>query len=102
MITEPGPIQYLAENTPTAINESIKNRLNTSITKHGSQLIAVIGHYDCAGNPVDKDTQLTQINNSIKTIKSWGYTATLIGLWIDETWTVHEIKKEEEKILKTL
>lgn len=102
MITEPGPIKYLAENTPSAINESIENRLNTSITKHRSRLVAVIGHHDCAGNPVNKETQITQINNSINTIQSWGYTIDIIGLWIDENWIVHEIKKEEEKILKTI
>ncbi len=101
MITDPGPIKYLAENTHSAITESIKNRLNTSITKHRSRLVAVIGHYDCAGNPVDKETQLTQINNSINTIQSWGYPIDIIGLWINENWTVHKIIKEEEIILKT-
>jgi carbonic anhydrase len=102
MITEPGPIKDLSDTTPSRINESIQNRLEVSITKHKSRLVAVIGHYDCAGNPVDKKTQLIQINNSIKTIKSWGYIIDIIGLWIDENWMVHEIKREEEKSLKTI
>ena len=92
MITDPGPIKNLAENTPSSINKSIKNRLDISINKHGSRFIAVIGHYDCAGNPVDKETQITQIKNSMNTIKSWGFPATIIGLWIDQNWTVHKIR----------
>ena len=91
MITEAGPIKYLADEQSSTIVESIKKRVEISIQKHGSSVVAVIGHYDCAGNPTADKTQLTQIKTSVNTIRNWGISATIIGLWIDENWAVHQL-----------
>jgi len=86
MITEPGPIKILDENENTCLIESIKNRIDVSVNKHLSKVIAIIGHYDCTGNPVEKDIQIKQIKSSIKLVSSWNFNADIIGLWIDENW----------------
>jgi hypothetical protein len=86
MITEPGPNKILARNEDKALIESIKKRVAISVEKHNSKLIAIVGHYDCAGNPADKETQLNHIRNSINTIESWKFNIQVIGLWVDETW----------------
>jgi hypothetical protein len=91
MITEPGPIRVLAENTDEPTIESIKRRVGISTGKHGSIHIVIIGHHDCAGNPLDKATQLKQILESIWTVRSWGFRAETLGLWIDENWVAHEV-----------
>jgi carbonic anhydrase len=91
MITEPGPIRVLAENTDKPTIESIKRRVGISIGKHISVHIVIIGHHDCAGNPVEKATQLKQILESIWTVRSWGFRAETLGLWIDENWVAHEV-----------
>jgi hypothetical protein len=90
-ITEPGPVKILAERTYPTIIDQIKKRVGISVEKHGSRHIAVVGHHDCAGNPVDKETQLQQIEASIKLIREWGFGAEVIGLWIDERWEVTEV-----------
>ncbi len=92
MITEPGPIKILDEDKNTFLVESIKNRIDISVNKHLSRVIAIIGHYDCAGNPVEKETQIIQIKNSIKKVSSWNFNADIIGLWIDENWEVSLLK----------
>ena len=92
MITEPGPIRVLAENSDKLMIESIKLRLAISMGKHGSVHIVVVGHDDCAGNPVEKATQLKQILESIRTVRSWGFRAEILGLWIDDRWVAHEVK----------
>ena len=91
-ITEPGPNKILAINDDSASLKSIRNRINISVLKHGSRLIAIAGHHDCAGNPSDKETQTQHILTAIDMVKSWKYDATIIGLWIDEKWIVHEVK----------
>ncbi len=91
MITEPGPIRVLAENKDKPTLESIKRRIGISTAKHGSEHIVVVGHHDCAGNPVEKETQLKQILESIRTVRSWFPKAEIIGLWIDEKWAAHEV-----------
>jgi hypothetical protein len=88
MITEPGPIKILSDNKNDCLVESIKARLAVSIEKHGSSVIAVVGHYDCAGNPSSKETQINQIKDSIKLISSWFKNVTIIGLWVNQDWQV--------------
>jgi carbonic anhydrase len=89
-ITEPGPNKILADNTDKTTVDSIKRRVAISVNKHGSKYIAILGHYDCAGNPVEKEQQLAHIRRAIKTINSWGFPVQTIGLWVDENWRVSE------------
>ena len=91
MITEPGPIRILAEKTDKPTLESIKRRVGISTGKHDSVHIVIVGHHDCAGNPVEKAAQLKQILESIWTVRSWGLRAETLGLWIDEEWVAHEV-----------
>jgi hypothetical protein len=88
MITEPGVDVVLAENKDAQTIESIKRKAGISIRKHGSKLIAIVGHHDCAGNSVDMHTHLTQIRTAIKTIASRGFNAHVFGIWIGEYWNV--------------
>jgi carbonic anhydrase len=91
-ITEPGPNKILAENKNSMAIDSIKQRVAISVNKHGSKYIAVLGHHDCAGNPVDKDFQLVHIKSAVKAVNSWGFPVEAIGLWVDENWQVSEVK----------
>ncbi|MBI2860635.1 MAG: hypothetical protein HYX91_03910 [Chloroflexi bacterium] len=83
MITEPGPERQLAESNQ-AIVESIKRRLEISLTRHNSTLVAIAGHHDCAGNPADEVTQTRQIIAALDVITSWGLGIPVIGLRVDE------------------
>ncbi len=92
MITEPGPNKILSENKDQFLIDSIKKRVEISVKKHQSRLIATIGHHDCAGNPVDKELKIKQINTAIKIIKSWEFGVQVIGLWVNENWQVERVK----------
>ena len=91
MITEAGPIKILSEKQNGIDLQSIKKRVEISVKVHGSKNVAIIGHYDCAGNPVDKETQIKQIKNAVDVIKSWSYNVNVVGLWLDNNWIVHKI-----------
>ncbi len=91
MITEPGPIRTLSENREKIVVESIKRRVEISLLRHNSKLIALVGHHDCAGNPVKKNIQIKQIRIAIKAVGSWKFNAQLIGLWVDKNWEVNEV-----------
>ena len=86
MITEPGPNKILAENRDNTKVESIKARVRISVERHGSKLIAVVGHHDCAGNPADRETQLKHILAAMKTVASWNLKVQVTGIWVDENW----------------
>jgi carbonic anhydrase len=91
MITAPGVVGILADDTDARFEDFLKRSLKVSIEKHGSHLIAVIAHHDCAGNPVDRRKQIEQTKAGIEKLKSWGLDAELVGLWIDRNWKVYEI-----------
>lgn len=89
-ITEPGPIKILAGGTGIPVIENILFRIDISINKHRSRAIAVVGHHDCAGNPVGKTEQLEQIRRSLQFLKDKYPQVELVGLWVDENWSVSD------------
>ncbi|HDP36071.1 MAG TPA: hypothetical protein ENN29_13295 [Candidatus Hydrogenedentes bacterium] len=89
-ITEPGPIKLLAENTDPRV-ETIKTRCDISLRKHHAVAFAVVSHYDCAGNPVEKEEQMQQLEASIKLLRSWYPEVAIYGLWVDDAWSVTEV-----------
>jgi hypothetical protein len=91
MITEPGPERLLVEGKDLMAIALIRRSLEISVNHHNSKIVAIVGHYDCVGNPSDKVTQLEQILTAIKTIKAWKFDVKVIGLRIDEDWEVREV-----------
>lgn len=91
VITEPGPVRILSENSDKLKINSIKERLEISIKKHGSNLVAIVAHHDCAGNPVEKSVQLDQLKSSVEFVKSMCSKVQVIGLWVNENWSVDKV-----------
>ncbi len=94
MITEAGPKKVLLQN-PSAM-ESIKQKVGISVNVHQSKLLAIISHYDCAGNPLSKEEHLVQKQECIDMVSKWGFPVRIIGLWVDENWTVEKVYDSEE------
>lgn len=72
--------------------EEIKKSVEISVYVHFSKVIAIVGHHDCAGNPVDQATHFIHIKQAIKNIEKWGFDVEIIGLWVNENWEVSEVK----------
>lgn len=85
MITEPGPDKIMAEGINPAL-ESIKARTLISVNKHQSKVIVLVGHDDCAGNPVSKEEHIEHVRRGLRVIKNWQLKATIIGVWIGSDW----------------
>ncbi|MCK5685091.1 hypothetical protein KAJ27_13260 [bacterium] len=90
-ITESGPNLILAEEKKVLLIQSILERLEVSIQKHNSEGIAIVGHYDCGGNPAHEDEQLIHTRKAMKFIRQHYENIEIIGLWIDQNWIVHEL-----------
>ncbi len=91
LITEPGPNLIISKQTDKNLVESILKRIKISVENHKSAGIAIVGHYDCAGNPSDQVEQTKHIQGSISFIKQKYQQLKIIGLWVDENWNVNEI-----------
>ena len=86
MMTEPGPNKILAENTDTAVIGNIKKRVEISVEHHGSRVIAIVGHFGCAGNPTEKETQIEHLKEAKEIVISFGFPVEIILLWVDGDW----------------
>ena len=54
MITFPGANGIFSNELRLVEASLAKHSASISVEKHNSQIVAVVGHYDCAGNPGDK------------------------------------------------
>jgi len=90
-ITEPGPVRILADAADAPALDSIRRRLSISVTRHGSTRVAIVAHADCAGNPVDRETQLGQLRSAATTVAAWGFGVRVYLLWLGDSWQVERV-----------
>jgi hypothetical protein len=92
VITEPGPDGILSRNADQAVTANIKKRLDISLSKHGSKVIALVAHDDCAGNPVSREEHKKDLLAGRETLKKMSLDAEIILLYVRNDWqTVEEI-----------
>jgi hypothetical protein len=89
-VTTPGADKALAEGQAELI-EHLKAAAAVSVTKHGSTVLAVVGHYDCTVNPVSREEHVEQIRKALQVVRFWNLPVTLIGLWVNEEWQVEAV-----------
>jgi carbonic anhydrase len=90
-ITAGGPIRFLAGDDSNCIKHHIMSRIGISVNLHGSNVVAISGHYDCAGNPKSKEEQIEQIKISVDYVKNVYPDVEILALWVNEHWEVEEI-----------
>jgi hypothetical protein len=89
-VTEPG-VDKVMSNKDNEKTAQIRNKVLISKRAHGSSLIAIAGHHDCAGNPVSKEEHIEHIKKSIDTITSWNFESNIVGIWVNENWQVEHV-----------
>jgi len=90
MVTEPGPNKILADNEDKAVIENIKKRVEVSTHHHGSKVIAIVGHFGCAGNPTEKEEQIGHLKKAKQVVKSFELDAETVLLWVNGDWQTVE------------
>ncbi|MFN0060605.1 MAG: carbonic anhydrase [Planctomycetota bacterium] len=90
MITEPGADRVLTEEWPT-VNDHIRRKILVSVNSHGSRLIALVAHDDCAGNPVTKEVHVEQVLKGLEVLRGWNFGTRILGLWVDHDGVIHVV-----------
>lgn len=92
IVSEPGPNRILAEWRDTHTVEAILRKVRMSVDRHGSRLVAVVGHYDCSGNPAPRQEQAEHTRLAIRRLQELFLNdMTFVGLWVNERWNVLEV-----------
>jgi hypothetical protein len=92
MVTFPGADGLFSSGDNSKEIALIRRAVSISIEKHGSRTIAVVGHYDCAGNPGDREHHYVHIQGAMHEVSSWDLPAQVIGLYVNDKGEIEEIK----------
>jgi len=90
MITEPGADAVLAAGPPE-VQEQLRAKVQLSLERHGSTVLAVVGHHDCAAAPGTRDEHAAQLRRALEVVRGWALSATIEGLWVNEQWEVEAL-----------
>jgi len=97
MITEVGPDRILTEG-PYIMIGSIIDRVQVSVNAHGSRVLAIVAHHDCAGNPVTKKEHIEYLEESVNEAITWaGGDVRIISLWVNKNLDVELIHDTEDE-----
>ncbi len=94
MITEPGPDKVMTAGPPEGL-DSVKRRVAISVNVHGSRVVAMVVHHDCAGFPVSKEQHLAVLRACIGIIETWDLPVRVLGLWVGEDWEVEVVSDSQ-------
>jgi carbonic anhydrase len=86
MITHPGMVRHLSKSKDQFFLNNILETIRISLDKHNSRHIFVIGHHDCVGNPVERETQVKQIQKSIKRLHALYPAFIYSGIYVNSDW----------------
>jgi len=90
------PLHILTDKSNECRLISLKERIRISVEEHKSGLIALVGHHDCAGNPVTREVQEKQIEDALAYLrKVFGEHILYVGLYVNEQWEVEEYTRIE-------
>ena len=90
MITGAGPVKILS-NKKTENLESIISCIDISLKKHKSKGIAIVAHYDCAGNPIADKEQKKLLQKAVIFLENKYINIPVCGVWVDKDRKVENI-----------
>jgi len=91
-ITAPGPNGVLSRQVDKGAVQAILNCVGVSVNKHNTVGIAVVGHYDCAGNPGDEAHQNADTRDAVRFLRAIYPERNIIGLYVNDQWIAEEIE----------
>jgi hypothetical protein len=92
MVTFPGVDGIMSSRENSDKIELIRREVSISIEKHHSRIIAVIGHFDCAGNPGDKDHHYAHIRKAVHEVFSWNFDVQVAGYYVNDKLQIEEVR----------
>ncbi len=91
VISEPGVDRVLASELAVP-QEHLRYELQLSVERHGSTVVAVVAHHDCAANPGSREEHVEQLHQALRVVRAWGFSASVEALWVNEEWQVEAVE----------
>jgi hypothetical protein len=95
VVSEPGAAQLLAVRRDRRAAKLLVARVAFTVKAHDSIGIAVAAHHDCSATMADDDTQRYHVRRAVNFLAKRFNHVPIVGLWLDERWSVSEVCSEE-------
>jgi hypothetical protein len=92
MVTFPGVDGIISSSENSDEIALLRNAVSISIEKHRSRIIAVVGHFDCAGNPGNREHHYAHVRSALHEVMSWNFPAQVFGFYVNEKQQIEEVK----------
>ena len=92
MVTFPGVDGVISNQENSDEIAFIRNAVSISIEKHLSRIIAIVGHFDCAGNPGNREHHYAHIQRAVNEVSSWSFHAQVVGFYVNDKKEIEEVK----------
>ena len=90
MITGAGPVKILSCKKEENL-KSILSCIDISLKKHKSKGIAIVAHYDCAGNPIADEEQKRLLQKAVIFLENKYINVSVCGLWVDKDRKIENV-----------
>jgi hypothetical protein len=97
--TIPGPDKALTHGHQERKGH-IHEYATISVTAHGSRVIAIAGHHDCAAYPASREEHIATIQQAVKVVSGWQFPVPvrIVGLWVNDLWMVEVVTDTGQKV----
>lgn len=89
VISEPGCDLALSE--PSDAEDGMRAKVQISVSAHGTKLVFVSGHHECAANPVSREEHIAHVKKAVERVAAWNLPVRVIGLWVNDSWGVEQV-----------
>ncbi len=89
-VTVPGADYVLTHATPDRL-EQLREMVAVSVNAHGSQMVAIAGHFGCAAFDADREGHIAAIREAVRVAQGWGLPVRVVGLWVNEQWQIEPV-----------
>jgi carbonic anhydrase len=91
LVTHAGADGLLARDPQTA-ERLLRAAVEISVQRHGSPVLALVGHHDCAANPGGADTHREQLLQGLRVLHGWHLGVKLIAIWVNAEWQIDVLR----------
>jgi carbonic anhydrase len=82
----------LVASAPERAAQLLKPAVDISVERHGSPVLALVGHHDCAANPGAADQHREQLLHGIRVLQTWHLPVKLIAIWVNSDWQIEVVR----------
>src|SRR5262245_3075414 len=91
LVTHPGVDGLLAKE-PERAGDILRASIDISIQRHGSPVLALVGHHECAANAGSADLHREQLLRGLRVLQNWELGVKLIALWVNADWQIDVVR----------